>query len=463
MQKQKTNKLQSSWTGLKGIMVQSGKLLAIENRIVQAVISKKWSILLIIMGFLLGRAMILEQLTPFSIAYFAVIYYLRKDLIHWISTALILGSIFSAHQNTGPLIVGIVIFLLIQKGLEKYEHTEISYAPFIVFGTIFTVQLMAALMGNELTWFVFMLIGIQAMLGFILTLIFIQAIPVFTLSRKNYSLKNEEIICLIILLASVMTGTVGWGISDISIEHVLSRYLILVFAFVGGAPLGASVGVVTGLILSLANTAAVNQMSLLAFSGMLAGLLKEGNRIAVSLGMLLGSAILSMYIGDQGAFLQSIWESLAAVILFLLTPRSIIRTIARYVPGTQENILSQHDYAKRIRTMIGDRVQQFSEVFHQLADSFTQTTERHAEKRDEAAERFINAIADRTCATCWKQKKCWDQHFNQTIDYMTEMMKAVQANPNISKKDIQLHWRQACVKTEPMLELMKNQFESYRQ
>ena len=52
-----------------------------------------------------------------------------------------------------------------------------------------------------------------------------------------------------------------------------------------GAPLGASVGVVTGLILSLANISAFSQMSLLAFSGMLAGMLKEGKKGGVSLGM----------------------------------------------------------------------------------------------------------------------------------------------------------------------------------
>ncbi len=86
------------------------------------------------------------------------------------------------------------------------------------------------------------------------------------MSKRNVQLKNEEIICLIILLGSLMTGTVGWLIGDqVSIEHVFSRYLILVFAMAGGAPLGASVGVVTGLILSLASSAAVYQIGLLAF------------------------------------------------------------------------------------------------------------------------------------------------------------------------------------------------------
>ena len=104
---------------------------------------------------------------------------------------------------------------------------------------------------------------------------------------------------VIILLGSLMTGTVGWLIGgQVSIEHVFSRYLILVFAMAGGAPLGASVGVVTGLILSLASSAAVYQIGLLAFSGLLAGLLKDGRRLAVSFGLLLGSSILVFYIGE---------------------------------------------------------------------------------------------------------------------------------------------------------------------
>ncbi|MCK9912914.1 hypothetical protein MXD81_27415, partial [Microbacteriaceae bacterium K1510] len=72
-------------------------------------------------------------------------------------------------------------------------------------------------------------------------------------------LKNEEIVSLVILLASLMTGTVGWVVEGVSMEHVLTRYLLLLFAFAGGGTIGAAVGVVTGLILSLANVSALLQ------------------------------------------------------------------------------------------------------------------------------------------------------------------------------------------------------------
>jgi stage II sporulation protein E len=455
--------VQLQWAGLGRRIKQSGRMLTFENRFIQALFIKKWSILLVVMGFLLGRAMILEQLTPFAIAYFAVIYYLRRDIIHWMSVSLFLGSLFSIHQHTGSMVVGMLVFMFIQKGMEKYEHSDISYAPILVFITSLVVKVFSTLVAQELTWYLMMMITVEALLAFILTLIFIQAIPVFTLSRKNYSLKNEEIICLIILLASVMTGTVGWVVEGVSVEHVMSRYLILLFAFVGGAPLGASVGVVTGLILSLADAEAVYQMSLLAFAGMLAGLLREGKKMAVALGMLLGSSILSMYIGDQAMILSSTWESVAAVILFLLTPRITIQTIAKYVPGTQENIKSQHDYAKRIRTMIAERVQQFSEVFNQLAFSFTNTGQAGAdEKRQEEVGHFMNAVAHKSCATCWKNKQCWDDKFHRTYKYMTEMMTEIEGNAKLGKKDIPLDWRQACVKPEKVMDVMKLEYEKYK-
>jgi stage II sporulation protein E len=326
----------------------------------------------------------------------------------------------------------------------------------------FLVLLFAELIKAELSWYSLMLIAVESLLSWVLTLIFIQAVPVFTLTRKNYKLKNEEIICLIILLASVMTGTIGWLIGPVSIENVLSRYMILLFALVGGAPLGASVGVISGLILSLANADAIFQMSLLAFSGMLAGLLKEGNRLAVALGLLLGSAILSIYIGSQADVIHSMWESLAAITAFLLTPRSWIQTLAKYVPGTQEHVKSEQDYAKRVRDITAGRVQQFSEVFRQLSRSFKQlTTDHETNRREDQAQHFINAVSDRTCDTCWKKTQCWDARFYQTCAFMTDMMDAVDQNPTMTKKEILPEWKKACIRTDLVLDVMKQQFSHY--
>jgi stage II sporulation protein E len=266
-----------------------------------------------------------------------------------------------------------------------------------------------------------------------------------------------------ILLASVMTGAVGWVFYDMSVEHIMSRYMLLLFALAGGAPLGASVGVVAGLILSLADFGAVVQMSLLAFAGLLAGLLREGGKMAAAFGMLLGTSILSIYVGSQADVMSSTWESVAAATLLMLTPRSMIRTISRYVPGTNEHAKSQHDYAKRVREVTADRVSQYSEVFRQLSRSFGQLNSNvTAMKREDEVNHFMNAVAERSCSSCHRQHACWEDKFFHTYKMMTDMMTSVEEDSIPSAKEMPRTWSAHCVKSSQVLMDMRQQYELYQ-
>ena len=76
---------------------------------------------------------------------------------------------------------------------------------------------------------------IEAGLSFVLTMIFLQSVPLLVERKgKQQALETEEIVCLIILLASVLTGTTDWFVYDASIQHIFTRYLVLVFAFIAG-------------------------------------------------------------------------------------------------------------------------------------------------------------------------------------------------------------------------------------
>lgn len=469
--------IRSRWNGWAGSTPQADQsaerkarilTFILQNRFVQAFAARRWSFVLILIAFLLGRAVILDVLSPFALAFFAVVYHMRRDMVRWVAAALLCGSLFSISTvgpevQAGLLAAQILVFVGIERALENFARQDLAFTPILVFVSSFFVDLLASAMQTGLSWYMLLMGGVEAGLGFILTLIFLQAIPVFTMTRKNYQLKNEEIICLIIMLASVMTGTVGWMIADaVSVEHVFSRYLILVLAFAGGAPLGASVGVVTGLILSLAEPNAVHQIGLLAFAGMLAGMLREGRRAAVAFGLLLGSMIMTFYIGDQQQVMNSLWESLLAVALFLLTPRSLLDTVAKYVPGTKQHLKSQHDYAKRVREITASRVNQFSEVFRQLSKSFKPPIEDQQMKQEERNSHFMNIVGERACATCFMRKKCWGANYQQTHQVMTAMISSIEHHPQISKEDLQPSWKRACLKAESVLAILKEQHAKHQ-
>src|SRR5699024_11886203 len=62
----------------------------------------------------------------------------------------------------------------------------------------------------------------------------------------------------------------------------------------------------------LANVANLYQMSLLAFSGLLGGLLKEGKKAGVSVGLLVGTFLIGIY-GETSAIGPSFIESSIAI------------------------------------------------------------------------------------------------------------------------------------------------------
>ncbi|KAF6579726.1 MULTISPECIES: stage II sporulation protein E [Paenibacillus] len=432
------------------------------HKMVQWVTAQRWMLLLSAMGVLLGRATILDELSPFALAYFAVITFLRRDLMLPVAVSVVLGSLLAPYPSLFMIGGELIVFYLLYRGLRTFDRLELSYAPLMVFLSVFMVNLFNAVMAPAFTWYELVIVGTDAVLSFMLTLVFTQAIPLFTYRKKASQLKNEEILCLIILLASVMTGAVGWTVHSLSVDHVLSRYLVLVFALVGGASLGASVGVITGLILSLANMSAIVQMSLLAFAGLLAGMLREGRKGAVALGMLLGSSILTIYLDGTGDVLTSTWESCAAILLFLMTPKSFFKAVSTYVPGTQDHAKSQHEYAKRVRDLTAERVTKFSRVFSQLSRSFHQISASEGAKPDGEMEHFMNAVAEGTCATCFKCEQCWDGKFMQTHQYMTEMMSAIEDNPDLEPEQMPPQWSKACAKTGAVLQVMKQQYSLYQ-
>lgn len=433
------------------------------NKASQFFATNRWTLLMMTMSFLLGRATILDELSPFAAAFFAVMMFLRRDIAILVASSILVGALFGSGEHVVSIAAELLIFYLIYRGMESFERADLSYAPLMVFTSTFIVGLFGAVIGPSLTWYALTMTVMDAVLSFVLTLVFMQAIPIFTYRKKNYQLRNEEILCLVIMLASVMTGLVGWEIYGLSAEHILSRYLILVFALVGGASLGASVGVVTGLILSLANMAALYQMSLLAFSGMLAGMMREGRKWAVGFGMLLGSSILSIYLTGSKDIISSTWESCAAVLLFLLTPGSVMRMIAKYVPGTQDHTKTQHEYAKRVRDITAERVTQFSQVFKQLSRSFGQVSSSgDMAKRSEEMDHFMNAVTEGACSTCYRRNSCWDGKFYQTYKFMTEMMTAIEEKPDLTKRDLPANWSKMCTKTDQVLELMKREYDLYQ-
>ncbi|HZG69930.1 MAG TPA: stage II sporulation protein E [Chondromyces sp.] len=382
-------------------------------------------LILFFVGFLLGRALILSHLTPFALPFFAAVYMIRRESSPIALIGLLAGSLTLSLVNIGYTFAVTFLFLITFRLSKRFRAKEVTSLPFIVLFTTFFVKLTFLYFQGQqsLALYDVAMSGVEAGLTFILTLIFMQSIPFLSFTKRKKSLKTEEIVSLVILLASVMTGTIGWSLYGLSIEHIFSRYLILIFSFVSGAAVGSTVGVVTGLIFSLANVSSFYQMSLLAFSGLLGGLLREWKKFGAALGLMVATLLMGMYGEGDVALPITLYESLAAILLLFLTPKGITENVAKLIPGTLEHANDQQLYLRKIRDVTSNRVEQFSNVFDALSKSFSQ---HNLEIMDESEEReldmFLSHVTEKTCQTCFKKEQCWAKNFNQTYDLMKDVL-----------------------------------------
>ncbi|MBM7650290.1 stage II sporulation protein E [Bacillus ectoiniformans] len=421
--------------------------------------------LLLLIGFLLGRALILSHLTPFALPFFAAVFMLKRDHAPLALVGLLAGALTLSLDQITYSFVTIFIFLISYRLLKNFHKEDVVSLPFYVFFTVLAVKSgFAYFQGSGVLAAYDLLMGVvEASLAFVLTLIFMQSIPFLSLNKRIKSLKNEEIISLVIMLASITSGTIGWTVYGLSMEHIFSRYLVLIFAFISGAAVGSTVGVVTGLIFSLANVASFYQMSLLAFSGLLGGLLKEWKRAGAAAGLLVATLLAGMY-GESGVPLTlTLYESIAAIILLFLTPKLLTDKLAKLIPGTVEHSSEQQQYLRKIRDVTASRVEQFSEVFDALSNSFSQYNVDILEDYEERElDMFLSHVTEKTCQTCFKKEQCWANNFNQTYHLMKDVLYELddgkgELSPKL-KKDLDKH----CYRPKKVEEAITQQLTYYQ-
>ena len=66
-------------------------------------------------------------------------------------------------------------------------------------------------------------------------------------------------------------------------------------------------------------------------------------------GLLIATLLIGLYGEGTNNIMITLYESLIAVVLFLLTPTSLIQKIAKHIPGTTEHADEQQQYARKIR------------------------------------------------------------------------------------------------------------------
>src|SRR5699024_11917595 len=109
---------------------------------------------------------------------------------------------------------------------NNINNKQVAITLFVLISSM-APRLFLYSINGQLTSYEWMLLIVEGVLGSILVLIFMQSVPLLSPKRYKPTLKNEEIVCMIILIASIFTSTIGWDIYVSSVEQIFSRYYVM--------------------------------------------------------------------------------------------------------------------------------------------------------------------------------------------------------------------------------------------
>lgn len=412
-------------------------------------------------GFLVSRAEVLGSLLPFGPAFFAAaVCRERKQVL--IQLLPVIGGLFtilSGEQlftNIGVILMLGVIFQFHSVDPDR----QWAQVPVLVLTSIIVVKGITLFFGHASDYLIMSII-FESLFAAGLSLVFLVVNDVIKNRRFLDRLAADEVVCIFVAVIGVIMGLGTWSLGNMEISSMLSRFLVILAAFLGGGGAGAGVGALVGVVPSLSEMVAPSIIGMYAFSGLLAGAFNGFGRIGVVMGFFLGNLLLALYLLNTQLILSSLTASVAAALLFFIVPKSWLLKAGKIFNYSLE-WTGKNRKEEGIRRLALQKLNHMSRVFDELACTLEQLSGDAELEEDHHINSILNRISVRVCQDCSLQKMCWEKDFYQTYRSIMSLFTTIETNGFAGVKDMPSTLRKRCSHSREMLAAVNCLFELYQ-
>ncbi|MCC5911823.1 MAG: stage II sporulation protein E [Clostridiaceae bacterium] len=429
-----------------------------EKKTILTSLNKRY-IALTIIAFLLGRAGILQGLTPFGIGFVAALSHKdRKYGFTAIATLLGITTVQGVFGSIPYAITLGIIYLLFHYVMDL-RKVNILKAAFMSGFAYLTVGTIALSFGTFYLYDVTML-AFEALVIFVIVYISSYALPMIIQKTSRRILSTEEIICIAILAALVLSGFNEVYLFNISLKNSLAVLLTIIFAYNGGTAIGATVGITLGLItsMSMVGTPPVI-IGIFGFSGLLAGIFKDLGKVGSGIGFVMGTAILTFYISGYYEVFIEFTEVFLAFGLFLFLPAAWIMEMEKFCNSPKSILASDQTHSQRMKKMTYEKLMDFSSTFEELSVTFDRISDKFAMFENEDLSNLIQEVANHACESCGMRRSCWENNFLNTYQSMSDLLYLIEVKDNIPNDSLPEEIQKRCIHPKKVVEKMKHLYE----
>lgn len=256
----------------------------------------------------------------------------------------------------------------------------------------------------------------------ILYVVFLSGIFVILNVKKGYIYSAEENIAMLCIIAFLVSSLKDVSIYSISIMNIVGIMTVMIYGWKNGPILGATSGLIMGLVISSVGQVNPTYIVSLAFSSMVAGLLGKVGKVAVIIGFGVGVLVVNYLSGSFSYFSTTLIEVLIASIPLIFMPKKIQKSLDNFfnVNGTlrptYEHLL---DYGSDVK----NRLDAVSGVFNSLSEMTLIQSKEDKQETREVIQKYIEDYVHNNCLDCLNRHECVNKEkLIISIDYIASKL-----------------------------------------
>lgn len=349
----------------------------------------KQNIVLYIISFMISTVGFENGINPFAIALLAAVCSNNVPIgiiyiLSLIGTAIGFGKDGLLMYFLSSLIFIGSLYLFKVKINEKNENKRLGIR---VCMAVACTQIVKLLFDKILVYDILICLTYIIAVG-IFYKIFESAVRVIKNSEAKSAFAIEEVLATSLLIAIAFCGFKDVLVFGYCLRNILSILVVLVLGWQNGVLVGASSGIIIGLVLGIIGSGDITQIASYAISGMVSGLLNKLGKIGVIVGFVLGNSFLTYVSNGDTSQIIKFQEILIASIGLLALPKTIKLDIedlfgkTKYLPIINNNKLRENEEAIY-------KLNNVSDVISEVAKSYKEVAATVAEKENIEDKYFI--------------------------------------------------------------------------
>lgn len=354
-------------------------------------------------SFLMGRALLFQELAPFGLALWALLYRERRESCPRAALFLLLGA-YSARSLPGvySLLAGMACIMAVEKFLETRKRRIALPLPLLAALGVAAGRLPLLAAGSFIPYENFLVL-LEVVLVVPVAAFIAQGSSLVFPDEEGQALSQEELMGGLFFFAFLLLGLAEGPAWVAFLQETIVKVTVMVLAFLYGGALGASTGLVLGIFLGI-GTYDYTYISLLAFAGLLAGIFREMGKPGTVMGFIVGLLLCSFYLGGGQALLLHLPQAGLASLAFMVLPPPFFQSIRNFSPAF--SLLTGSGAVDReVRHMTSRRLKDLARVFQRIAKAFRDIADREGEGGGEA--HFFQELGQRACRECSSYQACW--------------------------------------------------------